>query len=390
MTTMTFYDYKQKWDWDKMTAFIEGATPADVERVLAKGVNISPEDFAVLVSPAASGYLEEMARMSAEATRRRFGRTMQIYTPLYISNYCTNHCIYCGFNCKNNIGRVTLSQEQIAEEARAIQSGGHPFKHILLVTGESPKHAGVDYMAESTDTISRYFEQTSIEVQPLDEADYARLMEHGLHTVCVYQETYNEKRYPLYHPAGRKRDYRYRLETPDRMGAAGIYKVGVGNLIGLENWRTDAFFTALHIHYIQNRYWRTKCSISFPRLRPFVGEGFQPNYPTTERDLLQLITAYRLLSEDLEISLSTRESPRFRDNVVELGVTTMSAGSKTAPGGYSDWDKNKELEQFSVNDDRPVEKVVEAIRAHDFEVVWKDWDLSLNRNTFGAYGRKAL
>lgn len=378
---MTFYDYKQRWDWDKMTRFIEKATAADVERVLAKGVNVSPEDFAVLVSPAAAPYLEEMARASAEATRRRFGRTMQLYIPLYISNFCTNHCIYCGFNCKNQIGRVTLSQEQIEREAQAIQADGHPFKHILLVTGESPKHAGVGYMADSIDTVSKYFDQTSIEVRPLDTADYELLMEHGLHTVCVYQETYNEARYPLYHPAGRKRDYRYRLETADRLGQAGIYKVGVGNLIGLENWRTDAFFTALHIHYIQTRYWRTKCSISFPRLRPFVGEGFQPNYPTTERDLLQLITAYRLLSEDLEISLSTRESPRFRDGVIELGVTTMSAGSKTAPGGYSDWEQSKELEQFSVNDDRPVSEIVDAISSHNFEVVWKDWDLSLNRNT---------
>ncbi len=372
-----------------MTRFIESASAADVERVLAKGVNISPEDFAVLVSPAAAPYIEEMARASAAATRRRFGRTMQIYIPLYISNHCTNHCVYCGFNCKNQIGRVTLTQQQIEREAQAIQADGHPFKHILLVTGESPRHAGVDYMAESIDTVSRYFDQTSIEVQPLDTADYEMLIGHGLHTVCVYQETYNEARYPLYHPAGRKRDYRYRLETADRLGQAGIYKVGVGNLIGLENWRTDAFFTALHIHYIQNRYWRTKCSISFPRLRPFVGEGFQPNYPTTERDLLQLITAYRLLSEDLEISLSTRESPRFRDGVIELGVTTMSAGSKTAPGGYSDWEQNKELEQFSVNDDRPVSEIVESINSHNFEVVWKDWDLSLNRNT-SKLSRSAL
>lgn len=379
---MTFYDEISRYNWYDITKKIYASKPADVERALAERGNVSLDDFAALVSPAAENYLEAMAQKSAEITRRRFGKVIQLYTPLYLSNYCSNRCIYCGFNCGNKIKRTVLSQEQIAIEAEAIRK--HPFEHILLVTGEAPAKAGVEYLGESITTMKRYFSQTSIEVQPLDTDDYRYLMDKGLHSVYVYQETYNEKNYPLYHLAGKKRDYRYRLETPDRLGEAGVYKIGVANLIGLEEWRTDAFFTALHTRYLENKYWRTKCSISFPRLRPFVGEGFQPNYPANERQLLQLICAYRLLSEDVEISLSTRESPYFRDNVMTLGITTLSAGSKTAPGGYSDYDKNKELEQFSVNDDRSVDDVVRSVKAHGMEAVWKDWSLYMQSSQIGA------
>ena len=379
---MTFYDEISRYNWDDITKKIYASKPADVERALAERGNVSLDDFAALVSPAAENYLEAMAQKSAEITRRRFGKVIQLYTPLYLSNYCSNRCIYCGFNCGNKIKRTVLSQEQIAIEAEAIRK--HPFEHILLVTGEAPAKAGVEYLGESITTMKRYFSQTSIEVQPLDTDDYRYLMDKGLHSVYVYQETYNEKNYPLYHLAGKKRDYRYRLETPDRLGEAGVYKIGVANLIGLEEWRTDAFFTALHTRYLENKYWRTKCSISFPRLRPFVGEGFQPNYPANERQLLQLICAYRLLSEDVEISLSTRESPYFRDNGMTLGITTLSAGSKTAPGGYSDYDKNKELEQFSVNDDRSVDDVVRSVKAHGMEAVWKDWSLYMQSSQIGA------
>ena len=379
---MTFYDEISRYNWDDITKKIYASKPADVERALAERGNVSLDDFAALVSPAAENYLEAMAQKSAEITRRRFGKVIQLYTPLYLSNYCSNRCIYCGFNCGNKIKRTVLSQEQIAIEAEAIRK--HPFEHILLVTGEAPAKAGVEYLGESITTMKRYFSQTSIEVQPLDTDDYRYLMDKGLHSVYVYQETYNEKNYLLYHLAGKKRDYRYRLETPDRLGEAGVYKIGVANLIGLEEWRTDAFFTALHTRYLENKYWRTKCSISFPRLRPFVGEGFQPNYPANERQLLQLICAYRLLSEDVEISLSTRESPYFRDNVMTLGITTLSAGSKTAPGGYSDYDKNKELEQFSVNDDRSVDDVVRSVKAHGMEAVWKDWSLYMQSSQIGA------
>lgn len=371
---MTYYDIISRYNWDEIQHKIYASTHADMEKALAERGNVSAESFMALVSPAAEAYLEDMAEKSAAITRRRFGRTMQLYIPLYLSNICQNRCVYCGFNCNNKIRRAILSQEQIEQECLAVQRD--PFQHILLVTGEAPRLAGVKYLGESIETAKKYFEQISIEVQPMETDDYRFLMDRGLHSVYVYQETYHEKQYPKYHPGGPKSDYRYRLETPDRLGKAGVYKIGLGNLIGLEDWRTDAFFTALHLRYLENTYWRTKYSVAFPRLRPHAGEGFQPDYPANERHLLQLICAYRLFSEDVELSLSTRESAFFRDHVMALGVTAMSAGSKTAPGGYEK-ENTGELEQFSVNDDRMPEQVKAAVQRQGLEPVWKDWSLFL-------------
>ncbi len=368
---MSFYDIVNKYSWDDIAERIYSSTKEDVVRALSASGELSPEDMIPLLSPAASGMLEQIAQKSMDITRRRFGNVMQLYVPLYISSYCQNRCLYCGFSVTNKIPRKQLSQEEIATECKAI--GRDPFRHILLVTGESTIYSSVEYLGDSIETALQSFEQVSIEVQPLQTHEYKQLVEKGLHGVYVYQETYNEARYGEYHPKGRKANYRYRLETPDRLGEAGVYKIGFGNLIGLEDWRVEAFFTALHIDYISKKYWRSKCSVSFPRLRPCVGDGFNPNFPSTESDLLQIMCAYRLFSEDLEISLSTRESPYFRDNVARLGVTTMSAASKTTPGGYSDYEANKELEQFSVNDDRSAQAVAAAIRERGLEPVWKDW-----------------
>ncbi|MFI3315520.1 MAG: 2-iminoacetate synthase ThiH [Rikenellaceae bacterium] len=373
---MTYFDILERYNRDEITSRIYASSDADVERALASAPNVGLDNLIALLSPAADKYLENMAQHSEEITRRRFGNTMQLYVPLYISNFCSNNCVYCGFSAKNKIHRAILSTQQIETELTSIKSD--PFKHILLVTGESPRKADVQYIGDAIETCGKQFEQVSIETQPLDKDDYSLLIDRGLHSVYVYQETYFKENYPKYHLAGKKKDFRYRLETPDRLGEAGIYKCGIANLIGLEEWRTEAFFTALHLDYLSTRYWRTKYSIAFPRLRPFAGEGdFKANYPANERNLLQLICAYRLFSEDVELSISTRESSFFRDNVITLGVTTMSAGSKTAPGGYSDYKANKELEQFEVNDSRTPLEVEAAIRKAGYEAVWKDWDRSL-------------
>ncbi len=369
----TYYDLIARYDWEETKKKIYGSTAFDVERALC-AERPTMEDFAALVSPAAGPYLRRMAEKSYRITRRRFGNVIQLYVPLYIANYCSNHCVYCGFNCKNKINRILLDEAQIRREAEAIRSR-YKFRHILLVTGEAPAKSSVEYIGRAIGIMREYFEQVSIEVQPLDAGQYEYLMGKGLHSVYVYQETYHRERYPIYHPRGRKSDYRYRLETPDRLGEAGVYKTGLGNLIGLEDWRTEAFFTALHLRYLENKYWRTKYSIAFPRLRPFAGEGmFEPDYPASERDLLQLICAYRLFSEDVELSVSTRESAEYRDRIMPFGVTTLSAGSKTMPGGYAD-SSEEELEQFAVNDDRSPEEVEKAIRAKGLEPVWKDWSL---------------
>lgn len=363
----TFYDYIQQFDWDKVKKQIETTTAKDVERALSK-THRTVDDFAALISPAAIPYLEIMAEEAQRLTRERYGKVMQLYLPLYLSNICENYCIYCGFNCHNKIHRKKLSMEEIDREVEAIKKLG--YDHLLLVSGEAPKISGVDYYEEAVRRIRPHFSQISLEVQPLNVEDYIRLRKAGVAYVCVYQETYNEKHYPLYHLRGQKSDYRYRLETPDRLGQADIQKIGIGALLGLEEWRVDAFFTALHLTYLEKKYWKTKYSISLPRLRPAVG-SFEPKDPISDQGMVQLICAFRLLNQEVEISLSTRESSFFRDHVMTLGITSMSAGSSTEPGGYAE--HHEELEQFHINDSRTPEAVVEAIRMRGLEPVWKDW-----------------
>lgn len=365
---MSFYDEIQKYDWTQVEQSIYSKKEEDVLSALSK-TNIDLEDFKALISPAAEHYLEAVAKKSMNLTQERYGNTMQLYIPLYVSNYCTNACVYCGFNHKNEIDRTLLSRKEIRQEAERLKDLG--FDHVLLVSGEDNRKCGVNYLAEAIDEIRDLFAQISAEVQPLKADEYAILKDKGLHAIYIYQETYNEQNYKVYHPAGMKSKYQYRLETPDRLGKAGIHKIGLGVLLGLEDWRTDSFFTALHLCYLERNYWKTKYSISFPRLRPHTG-GFEPNSIVDHKHLLQLICAYRLLNQHVELSLSTRESPFFRDHMMKLGVTTMSAGSKTNPGGYAS--KPDSLEQFSVNDDRSPMQVADAIRSNGYEVIWKDWE----------------
>lgn len=364
---MTFYDIASGFDWNKIGEEILSKTSSDVEQALSKekpGI----EDLKALVSPAAEPFLETMARMSREATQKRFGKTIQFYIPLYLSNECLNHCIYCGFNHNNDIHRIILTDEQIMEEVSQIKKMG--FEHILLLTGESPRHAGVDYIEHAIELVKPYFKQVTLEVQPLSTEDYQRLQQAGLYGVYIYQETYNPDRYLHYHPAGIKKDYRWRLETPDRLGQAGIHKIGLGALLGLEDWRIESIYLAEHLRYLEKHYWKSKYSISFPRMRPHEG-SFQPQFDVTDKQFAQMIWAFRIFDNDIEMSLTTRESKTFRDNMVSLGITSMSAGSKTEPGGYT---SKEELEQFSVNDNRSPEEMLEMISQKGYEVVWKDWN----------------
>ncbi|MBN2165289.1 MAG: 2-iminoacetate synthase ThiH [Marinilabiliaceae bacterium] len=367
---MTFYDIIKNLDWEQETRSIFSKTAADVQKALTKSGNIDGEDFKALVSPSAQLFLENMARASYKITRQRFGNVIHMYIPIYLSNFCENKCVYCGFNATNKIPRNVLDDKSIIEEIKVINQ--YPFKHILLVTGEAPAKAGVDYFINAIRLMKKNFSQISLEVQPLNTNEYKQLVSEGLHGVYIYQETYNEKAYPKYHLGGKKSNYHYRLETPERLGMAGVHKIGLGNLIGLEDWRTEAYYTFLHLSYMRKTFWRSKYSISFPRLRPFAGEGFQPNVETTEKDLTQLICAYRIADPDVELSLSTRERAFYRNKAMALGITSMSAGSKTGPGGYGG---NNELEQFAVNDDRDPFMVADSIRKNGFEPVWKDWSL---------------
>lgn len=370
----SFSDEMARYDWDAVVADIATKTLGDVDRALAKKGALDVEDFAALISPAAAPRLEIMAQRSRELTLRRFGKTQQLYLPLYLSNECMNSCTYCGFSHENDIPRRTLNNAEILQEIHTIKKQWD-FEHILLVTGEDVRHADVDYLEKAVRLCRNYFSHVSIEVQPLEADEYRRLADAGVSAVMVYQETYHKAAYPQYHLKGKKRVFDYRVQCPDRIGAAGIRKVGIGCLIGLEDWRADSFYTALHLRYLEKRYWKMRYSIAFPRLRPHAGLQKEANFQT-DKELVQLICAYRIFDPDVELSLSTRESPRFRDNMMKLGITNMSAGSRTDPGGYSV--SQHELEQFAINDDRTPQEVVTSMRANGYEPVWKDWDQVLD------------
>lgn len=364
-----FSDELEKYDWDETTARISAKTAADVERALSAR-NPGIEDFMALISPAAAPYLEQMALRSRELTQMRFGRTIGMYIPLYITNSCTNSCVYCGFNRHNKFPRVVLTPAEIENECKAIRELG-PFENLLLVTGENPRVAGTDYLEEALRVCRPYFSNLTIEVMPLPAEDYRRLTESGLNGVVCFQETYHRERYKTYHPAGMKSNFEWRVNGFDRMGQAGVHKIGMGVLIGLEDWRTDVTMMARHLLYLRKNYWRTRYSVNFPRMRPSEGH-FQPNVVMSDRELAQLTFAFRIFDHDVDISFSTRECPEFRNNIATLGATSMSAGSKTEPGGYHTYPQA--LEQFSVSDERTPAQVECDIRARGMEVVWKDWD----------------
>ncbi|MBU2513420.1 2-iminoacetate synthase ThiH [bacterium] len=363
---MSFLTCYRQYNWNSIQSDIYQKTPADVERVLSKRGSRTLEDFKILVSPAADCYLKEMAAISRLLTRQRFGNIVQMYIPLYLSNECTNSCKYCGFSKKNEIPRITLSIDQVLSEANVIKNMG--FEHVLLVSGES-KTVDVDYLKTCINILQPHFANISIEVPPLEQVHYESLIEAGLHAVYIYQETYGPE-YSIFHPKGKKSDFNYRLLTPDRLGAAGVYKMGLGFLIGLDDWRTDAWFMAAHLDYLVKTHWRSKYCISFPRLRAAAG-NFRPPIEISDRQLVQLICAYRIFDENVELSLSTRETELFRDHVFQLGITAMSAGSKTSPGGYSLF--NDILDQFQVEDLRTPEQVTAMISAKGYKPVWKDW-----------------
>lgn len=357
------------YSWNTISNLILLKTESDVEKSLLKPLGHSTlDDFMAMISPSGAKYIEELAKKSHEITCSRFGKTIQLYIPLYLSNECQNICTYCGFSLSNKIKRKTLSDSEIIKEVKKIKSFG--FDNVLLVTGEANKTAGVDYIENAVKLIRPFFSQVSVEVQPMQEADYIRLIDAGVYSVLVYQETYYQKGYKVYHPKGRKSDFYYRLQTPDRLGISEVHKIGLGCLIGLEDWRTDSWFTALHLHYLQKKYWQTKYSVSFPRLRP--AEGFHnPKSIMADKELVQLICAFRIFNPDVELSLSTRESEHFRNNVVRLGITSMSAGSKTSPGGYSNDEKS--LSQFEISDERSPQLIYEMIKEQGYDPVWKDW-----------------
>ena len=372
-----FSEELEKYDWDEVTACINAKTEADVRRALTPGRRCTVDDFMALISPAAEPYLETMARLSRRYTEERFGRTVSMFIPLYITNSCTNSCVYCGFHVANKMKRTILTEEEIVNEYKAIKKLA-PFENLLLVTGENPAKAGVPYLAKALDLAKPYFSNLKIEVMPLAAEEYAELRKHGMNGVICFQETYHKATYNIYHPRGMKANFEWRVNGFDRMGQAGVHSIGMGVLIGLEKeWRTDITMMAYHLRYLQQKYWRTKYSVNFPRMRPSENGGFVPNCVMTDRELAQVTFAMRIFDHDVDISYSTREPANIRDQMATLGVTTMSAESKTEPGGYYTYPQA--LEQFHVSDDRTAAEVEKALRAVGREPVWKDWDACFDR-----------
>ncbi len=373
---MSFASLHAAYSWNQVTASIAAKTETDVKIALEKSRSqtLSLEDFKALLSPAASQHLEALAQLSHQRTVQRFGRTMQLFAPVYLSNECQNVCTYCGFSAGNKIARRTLTPAEILREAGALKKLG--FDHVLLLTGESNK-VELEYFKSALQLLRPHFASLSMEVQPLETHEYQALRQAGLNAVLVYQETYHREAYQQHHPKGRKSDFLYRIATPERLGEAGIHKIGLGALFGLEDWRTECFFTALHLQWLEKQYWRSRFSISFPRLRPHEG-NLAPKVEMSDRDLIQTACAFRLLNGEVELTLSTRESAHFRDHAFRLGFTAMSAGSRTNPGGYAEG-KEASLEQFAIEDDRSVEAVAAMLRQQAYEPVWKDWDASYDQ-----------
>ena len=351
---------------------LDAVTGDEVERALSHAPGCySFEKLMALVSPAAQDYLEEMARLAHRLTVQRFGRTIRLYSPLYLSNFCTNSCRYCGFNSSATFERTRLTIDQTLREADIIASEG--FSDILLVSSEDRGFVSIEYLAELAGKLRDKFSFISIEVYGMTAEEYRRLFEAGIEGVTLYQETYNRRAYRYYHPTGPKADYDNRLTAPDRMAAAGMREIGLGALLGLTDWRTETLALAEHAHYLMKHYWQSHVSFSFPRLRPaFDVDRSQFEHLLTDKDLTQMITALRLCFADAGLVLSTRERAALRDNLINLGITKMSAGSKTNPGGYSGCSDS--IGQFEVDDTRTPAQVAAMIKQQGLEPVWKDWD----------------
>ena len=355
-------------DVARLRTLVDRATPADVERAL-RSTRPTLDDLAVLLSAPAADRLEDLATAAHHLTVRRFGRAVRLFAPLYLSNECVSTCTYCGFSAGNDISRRTLTPDEVRAEADELVARG--FRHLLLVAGEHARIISKDYLVDCVRAIAPVVPEISIEVQVWDEGTYRRLVDAGCDGVIVYQETYDRSTYGDVHLKGKKRNYDWRLAAPDRAAAAGMRRLGLGALLGLhDDWRAEALVLGAHARAIMRRWWRCEVAVALPRLRPAAG-GFEPADPVDDPAFVQLLCALRLTLPDVGITLSTREPAALRDALVPLGVTTMSAGSHTEPGGYAS--PSDAEPQFAISDERSPAEVAAALRLAGYDPVWKDW-----------------
>lgn len=344
-------------------------TAKDVKEALA-AETCSVDNFKALLSPAALPFLEEIAQKAQKETRKHFGNSVAIFTPLYIANYCENYCVYCGFNCHNKIKRAQLNAEEIEKEMQAIAETG--LEEVLILTGESPNKSSVEYIGEACKIAKKYFKLIGLEVYPMDSKDYAYLHECGADFVTVFQETYNSDKYKTLHLGGRKRIFPYRLNAQERAIMGGMRGVGFAALLGLDDFRKDALATGMHAYLLQKKYPHAEIAFSCPRLRPIINNDKINPKDVHEPQLLQIICAYRIFMPFASITISTRECERFRDNIIQIASTKISAGVNVGIGGHSQ-EEEKGDEQFEISDGRSVDEIYQMIEDNGMQPVMTDY-----------------
>jgi 2-iminoacetate synthase len=381
---MSFYDaYSRYKNFNFETVFPQ-INDGEIRRAIF--ADASADKLIALLSPAAEKHLEEMADIAHRETLKHFGRAIQLYTPIYLSNYCENRCVYCGFNSSINIERRRLTPEEVEKEAEAIAAKG--IKHVLVLTGESRRMSPVSYIKEGIKVLKKYFSSIAIEIYPLKESEYRELVAAGADGLTIYQETYDEGTYAEVHPSGPKSDYHFRLDAPERGVRSGMRFINIGALFGLSDWKKEAFFTALHAQYLEEKFPDTELSVSIPRIRP-QSASFEATYNVSDKNIVQIILVLRLFMPRLGITLSTREAGVFRDNLIGLGVTRISAGSTTKVGGHAiqpgkssatkiggsaaGGNRVRGASQFDISDERSVAEIKAMLEQKGYQPVFKDW-----------------
>jgi 2-iminoacetate synthase len=369
---MSFQDILKDINLSTIQSRIKSATSKDVQTILTKK-SLNFNDYLALLSEPASEMLEKLAQRAHYLTLKFFGRTILMYAPLYLCNECDNQCSYCGFSTRLTENGICLSVDQAQKEAEILYNKG--FRHILIVSGEKKDKVTISYLKEIISNLHEKFDSISLEIFPLEENEYKELVMAGADGLTIYQEVYNPETYKKFHLTGPKSDYSFRLQTPERAGRAGFYKINIGTLLGLGEWAEEAALLGLHAAYLKKTFWQTQIAISFPRIKGSAVKFAAP-YPISDRHLVQMLCALRIFQPTLGLVLSTRESKEFRNNLIPLGITQMSAESETSPGGYSNKQQGpyKNEEQFEVADKRSLKEVTAAIAKSGYEPVLKDWD----------------
>jgi len=367
---MSYYDVYSRYKALVLEKYFRSVTPQQVESAIAAEAQ-NENHFLALLSSAAENYLEQMAQKANSLTLRNFGRAIQLYTPMYLSNYCENQCAYCGFNSGNDVTRKKLTLEEVEKEAKIISSTG--LRHILILTGESQSTAPLSYIKDCIRVLKKHFSSISVEIYALTESQYAEVALEGADSLTLYQETYDEDVYGQVHKSGPKKDYLFRLNAPERAALAGMRNVNIGVLLGLHDWRKDVFFMGLHAKYLQDKFYGVEIGSSVPRLRPHAGD-FKIPAEVSDKNMAQIIAALRIFLPRLGIAVSTREPSRLRDNLLPLGITRMSAGSSTKVGGHSlEYPGELNPSQFEISDTRSVEDIRLMLAGKGYQAVFKDW-----------------